>query len=228
MKKILLTIAIVVCSISSFAQNDVTKFMGIPVDGSKSAMIQKLKGKGFTYHQTGDYLSGRFNGYDVKLCVLTENNKVYRIGIEDATACNESEIKIRFNRLVGQFEKNDNYEHILGTNQYIPEEEDISHEMTFNSKRYEASFFQRLNMSGQDSIQFVNNLRNHLLKQFTEEQIQDTTKTVREQVVFVSMNYYFDLISKKNVWFMINEEWGNYKILMFYDNKKNQADGEDL
>lgn len=30
------------------------------------------------------------------------------------------------------------------------------------------------------------------------------------------------------VWFMIDEEYGRYKILMFYDNGYNQANGDDL
>ena len=38
-----------IVSISSYAQEkDVTKFLGIPIDGTKSEMIAKLKGKGFT------------------------------------------------------------------------------------------------------------------------------------------------------------------------------------
>ena len=228
MKKVLFILAMVVYSISSFAQKDVTKFLGIPVDGSKSAMIQKLKGKGFTYHQTGDYLSGSFNGYDVKVYVVTDNNKVYRILVEDAVPCSESDIKIRFNRLVHQFEKNDNYNHTFDTNQAIPEEDDISFQMSVNSKRYEASFHQKLNINSQDSIQLSDNLRNHLLAKYTEQQLEDTTETVRNSVLMDTMKYLYDILSKKTVWFMINENWGSYKILMYYDNKKNQADGEDL
>ena len=34
-------------TISAFGQSDVTKFLGIPVDGFKSEMIQKLKEKDF-------------------------------------------------------------------------------------------------------------------------------------------------------------------------------------
>ena len=30
------------------------------------------------------------------------------------------------------------------------------------------------------------------------------------------------------VWFMIDERYGRYRILMYYDNGYNQADGEDL
>ena len=228
MKKVFFILAIVINSLTSFAQEDVTKFLGIPVDGTKSAMIQKLKGKGFTYHQTGDYLSGRFNDYDVKVYVVTNNKKVYRICIEDAVSCNESDIKIRFNRLVRQFEKNNNYDHKFGNNQSISEDEDISYQMSVNSKRYEATFYQALNISSQDSLEISNNLRTHLLSKYSKEELEDTTGTVRNLVFLDSMKYFYDLISNKSVWFMINENWGSYKILMYYDNKKNQSDGEDL
>ncbi len=228
MKKLLFIIAIVFNSLLAFSQNDVTKFLGIPVDGTKSAMIQKLRGKGFTYHQTGDYLSGKFNGYSVKVYVVTNNKKVYRICVEDAVACNESDIKIRFNRLVSQFEKNNKYNHIFDVNQTISEEEDISMQMTFNSKRYEASFFQAMNLSSQDSLELSNNLHNYLLTKYSKEELEDTTETVRNRVFIDTMKYYYDIISKKNVWFMISKDWDNYKILMYYDNKKNQSDGEDL
>ena len=47
MKRILLIAVVLVISISLFAQKDVTKFLGIPIDGFKPEMIQKLKEKGF-------------------------------------------------------------------------------------------------------------------------------------------------------------------------------------
>ena len=37
-----------------------------------------------------------------------------------------------------------------------------------------------------------------------------------------------DLYLKKSVWFMINERFGKYYIIMYYDNGYNQANGEDL
>ena len=58
-------------------------FLGIPVDGTKSAMIQKLKAKGYTYNATLDILEGEFNGQPVFISVVTENNKVYRICLLD-------------------------------------------------------------------------------------------------------------------------------------------------
>lgn len=228
MKKLLFIFAIVFNSLLAFPQNDVTKFLGIPVDGTKSAMIQKLRGKGFTYHQTGDYLSGKFNGYSVNVHVVTNNKKVYRIFVEDAVSCNEADIKIRFNQLVRQFEKSNNYNHDFGANQSISEDEDISYQMSVNSKRYEASFFQAMNISSQDSLELSIKLRTYLLTKYSKEELADTAGTAWNLAFIDTMKYYYDIYSKKTVWFMISESWGNYKILMYYDNKKNQSDGEDL
>ena len=38
----------------------------------------------------------------------------------------------------------------------------------------------------------------------------------------------YELLAKKSVWFMIDERNGQYGILMYYDNKQNEANGEDL
>ena len=48
MKKLLSITMLLISSLFIYAQQDVTKFLGIPVDGSKSDMIQKLKAKGYT------------------------------------------------------------------------------------------------------------------------------------------------------------------------------------
>lgn len=39
--KVVLVVSLLVFSISLYAQKDVTKFLGIPVDGSKAEMIKK-------------------------------------------------------------------------------------------------------------------------------------------------------------------------------------------
>ena len=84
--------------------------LGIPVDGSKSEMIQKLKTKGYTssQHNKG-ILVGEFNGMNVNIHVVTNNNKVYRIMACDVNSIDKGEIKIRFNRLCEQFKKNSKY-----------------------------------------------------------------------------------------------------------------------
>lgn len=89
------------------AQNDVTQFLGIPVDGSKSEMMQKLKAKGFTNSPVNkDALIGQFNGTNVDIHIVTNNNKVCRIMVCDVNTMNEGDIKIRFNKLCQQFQNN--------------------------------------------------------------------------------------------------------------------------
>ena len=79
MKKLLALAAAILFSGAVCAQNDVTKFLGIPVDGTKSEMIQKLEEKGYRYNSQNDFLEGEFNGRDVHIYIGTNNNKVYRI-----------------------------------------------------------------------------------------------------------------------------------------------------
>ena len=97
-------------SMSVYAQKDVTQFLGIPVDGSKWEMIQKLKEKVFRNSTVGeDILEGEFNGAEVYVSIVTNNNKVYRIMLMDATNSDETDIRLRFNKLCRQFANNPKY-----------------------------------------------------------------------------------------------------------------------
>lgn len=40
--------------------------------------------------------------------------------------------------------------------------------------------------------------------------------------------HLFKVLEKKSVWFMIHEQYGRYKIIMYYDNEYNHSNGEDL
>lgn len=224
MKRLLTLSMLFVCVTALFAQNDVTKFLGIPVDGSKSEMIQKLKAKGFQYNSKLDLLEGEFNGRDVEISVVTNNNKVYRIMVMDKIGSSESDIRIRFNTLCQQFENNKKY--VSFDDFILPEDEDISYEMTINNKRYEAAYFQQLEIN--DSIAFANEAKLALLSKYTEEQLANPTEEMRQEFREATFSYMMDLYLKKSVWFMINEQFGEYYIIMYYDNGYNQANGEDL
>lgn len=129
---------------------DVTRFLGIPIDGTKAEMISKLKAKGFSSVSGVDgMLEGEFNGKNVYVNVQTNNRKVWRIGVSDKSSCDETQIKINFNNLCGQFENNSKY--AGNGDQTIPESEDISYEMTVNNKRYQAIFLQR-SLSENDTV----------------------------------------------------------------------------
>ena len=78
---------------------------------------------------------------DVNIHIATNGDKVCRIMVCDANNVDERSIQIRFNRLIQQFEKNPKYMS-LG-NELIPDDEDISYNISVKNKRYEAIFYQQ-------------------------------------------------------------------------------------
>ena len=217
-------IVLLVASLTLFSQSDVTKFLGIPVDGFKPDMIRKLKEKGFVSTEYDkNVLEGQFNGVDVHVHIATNNNKVCRIMVADKNSISETDIKIRFNSLCRQFANNSRYTTLFSNvdDYLIPEDEDISYEMIVNNKRYEATFYQQ-----KDSIALQNDARNYVLEKYTEEELSDTTNV--EKIFKDTMLYMMDAITKKRVWFMIAEFQGEYYISIFYDNEYNKANGEEL
>ena len=219
MKKMLLVVLSLVFSFSLIAQKDVTRFLGIPVDGSKSEMIKKLKEKGFVSSEFDkEILEGEFNGTDVYIHVVTNNNKVYRIMVADRYGLNENEIIIRFNRLCSQFENNGKYVHF--DENFIPEGEDISYEMTVNSKRYQAVYYQI-----PDTAKLKSNFVEFISDRYTKEEVEGLSEEERVELIIEMIAAE---IPNRTVWFMIDEAFGSYKILMYYDNEYNQANGEDL
>ena len=246
MKRILTLVVALVLSVGLYAQKDVTKFLGIPVDGTKQAMIQKLKAKGFTYNQQNDVLKGEFNGEQVEISVQTKGNKVWRLAVSDFKERDEGQIKIRFNNLVRQFEKNSKYIP-LKDSQTISDEEDISYGISIKNKQYEASFSQ----FGKDYVQNIDTLAfQNLFKEeyaeelkqieeyynrFTEEQWENPTEAMSESLKKIEewnseaiVEFTFGLLYKKLVWFMIGENYGRYYLTIFYENGFNKADGSDL
>ena len=235
MKKGLLMAMLLIVSLTSYAQKDVTQFLGIPVDGYKEEMKQKLIAKGFRYNSREDCLKGEFNGHDVNVHIVTNNNKVWRIMVADANECNETDIKIRFNKLCMQFANNDKY--IIASNlkengYAIPDDEDISYEILVHKKRYEAAYYQAPIPELMDTVAIQRKVIDALSREYTQEQIDDPSekmqKKIQESIQRESLKATFDMLDKKFVWFMINEHYGKYCIAMFYDNEYNHSNGEDL
>lgn len=192
MKNLLVIVMWFVFALSVQAQKEVTRFLGIPVDGTKAEMIQKIKAKGFIPSRyDSEMLEGEFNGKNVWVMVATNNRKVYRVAVIDANTCGETDIRIRFNTLLKQFKNNGKYMSDPD-NAAIPDDEDISYECTIHDKRYEAIFYQ-----------YPENM-----KDVSEELVEDALK--------------------RSVWFMIKKDGTDYRIIMYYDNVYNQANGDDL
>lgn len=143
MKKLLTLFFALSLASSAFAQQSVTTFLGIPVDGTKLSMRQKLINKGFRYVPSSDCLEGEFNGRNVLLYIVTNRDKVYRIAVVDNDFSDETNIRIRFNNLYRQFMNNGKYIlNPMGEVGELPEDEDIAYNISIKNKRYERSFYQ--------------------------------------------------------------------------------------
>lgn len=226
MKSLLSIATLLMVSITSHAQQDVTRFLGISVDGSKSEMIHKLEEKGFRYDPAENFLTGEFNGVEVHVYVVTTKNKVSRIMVADVNTVDETNIRIRFNNLCEQFADNPKYTS-LADNCMIPEDEDISYEMLVHDKRYEAIFHQL----AFDEKGWTAKSDPELLSKYTEEQLEHPTAEIETEIAAVRLRRKledFYSCSKRPVWFMISDFYGKYYIIMYYDNEYNRANGEDL
>lgn len=229
MKRLLFIVLAMIATITSFAQQkDVTSFLGIPVDGTVLSMKQKLVSKGFVPKKVGtnEFLEGEFNGTDVHVYIATNNNKVCRIMLCDKDYQNETNIKIRFNKLVSQFVNNKRY---ISLDKYtLSDEEDISYEMTVNKKNYEAVFYQVPNKMEIDTLALQEKVRNELLSKYTVEELIKPSEEITKEAVSTTSKIGMEMLLMKPVWFRICESYGKYFITMYYDNEYNRSHGEDL
>ena len=236
MKKLLTTLLMIIITTALSAQstNDNTlKFLGHPVDGSKSDMEKHLISRGFTYDSDYDGYRGRFNGKNATVYISTNNNNVDRVYVAFNKQRNEADIINEYNTLLRQFKRNEKYT-FLSENLEIPTDEDISFEMSVHNKTYEASFYLKPQL---DTLAFVE----EIVSLCTEEQIEKI-----ESIDFSNLET-FDFSENEDilpiifattmkcmrhingcVWFTIHEIYGTYQIGLYYDNLKNRPNGEDL
>ena len=232
MKKLLsFIIGILIMCSTVFGQSESTlKFLGIPVDGSKSEMVKALKAKGFEYDSESGFLIGDFNGKKSQIAIAENHGKVYRVVIFNADTYDEGQIKVMFNNLIHQFENNDKYFYIFPNN-IIPEDEDIHYEILVNKKQYIAEFMY-------NPLYGNNELRDRLINEAVEES-EEVIKNGKNIEFYSNKDNYDRLVSSvaglkviqmsnSSIWFTIFEHYGKYYIGLYYDNLLNAPNGEDL
>ena len=240
MKRLLsFVIGILIMCSTVFGQSEGTlKFLGIPVDGSKSEMVAALKDKGFRYDSNSGFLVGDFNGMESHIGIVENHGKVYRVVVFDANTCDAGQIKIRFNNLIHQFENSNGKYYYINQNEMIPEDEDISYEISVNNKQYSAEFIYNP-LYGNDELR--DRLVNEVIEELGLEKIKDekTAGGITYGEFYSDKDNYNQLISSlvglkiiqmsnSSVWFKIFEHYGKYYIGIYYDNLVNKPNGEDL
>ncbi|MBO5780141.1 MAG: hypothetical protein J6R27_03430, partial [Muribaculaceae bacterium] len=179
--------------------------------------------------------------------IVTNNDKVCRIVVADKNNRGGTDIRIRFNNLCYQFSNNDKYTSFI-EDQKISEDEDVHYEIMVNDKRYEAIFYQDLDIKAQEAI--ISSLITEYMNKYPQDQIEVIGEslmsfenmTTGEQLNLIQSEDLAGefcreavmrvMTAKQNkpVWFMISKGalFDQYYITMFYDNEYNRAHGEDL
>ena len=226
-------------TLSLNAQDNIIKFMGIPVDGTKSEMISKLKQKGFTYDYDNDMFKGSFNGDAIQGIIETYNDKVYNIRfIYDVSGFNKSMVINRFNSLVLKYDTNEKYlskikidKALNNIESYqIDPYEDIDYEIR-NGKTYFATYYYNYGKDLSDTTgmyQFKKDLYNRYsnLASLYERNIEE----VVDALGGIEALYVLEKLEQDKVWFFILDgfESNTYNIMFYYNNKRNAPNGEDL
>ena len=143
----------------------------------------------------------------------------------DANTMDEASIRIRFNVLCEQFKNNSKYCSLSEEDPKLKEDENISYEMTVHKKRDEAIFYQLPHTTAANYNEEIQSL---IYSKYTKEQMENPSEEISLDIYKMAAMYALDKATKKPVWFMISEHYGEYYITMFYDNEYNRANGEDL
>lgn len=143
MKKIFTIAIMMMLVLNMSAQQGITTFLGIPVDGSKTLFIQKVKAKGFEQDTKDNSLNGMFEGRPVTIKVFTDNGKVSRVMVIDSESTRDvMEIVDKYNGLIDTYrERPDLTEY--ESNPYIRDAEAAIHMRFIHEGFYYAEFFQR-------------------------------------------------------------------------------------
>ena len=242
MKRIITTAVLALMTIVAIAQtpDGTLKFLGIPVDGKKSEMIEALKDKGFRYDPKSEFLTGEFNGRKSNIAIVENRGKVYRVLVLDANTTDEGQIRIRYNNLISQFENSNGKYYSIFPNEPIPEDEDISYELNVHNKQYSAAFSYNPIYNDEAAKEKLYKESIEECRKLIEESKDNITAgniTIGEyysdeenfqQLVLSTAGLKVIKMSNSSVWFTIFEDYGEYSIGIYYDNLSNKANGEDL
>ncbi len=143
MKKLFLVLFAMLIGIGEAATaQEVTKFLGIPVEGPSWRMTRALLKKGYErLNYDNRHLRGIFNGRECEIFIVTGNGgDVFRIIVKGDVGT-AGRTAADYNDLLLQFNANDRYIED-GQNRPIPPGEDVYRKMVDGSQEYRASFLQ--------------------------------------------------------------------------------------
>ena len=143
MKRLLLLISVLLCSLCLKAQPYPPTFLGVQVTGSLETVVEQLEAAGFVKSSTYMYY-GKFKGLDVQAFINWSKTKqqVHGILMNELAGISDNDQAIKkFNALVDDYTKDPDFT-AAPENKKIPAGEDLRACMQ-NDKTYEVKFYQK-------------------------------------------------------------------------------------
>ena len=141
MKRLFTILFSLMLTASLLAQNDVTTFLGIPVDGTREEFIEKLQEKGFKQNAVAGFITGTLNNQPVIVSIEESKGKVYRVVVFEEVVQDEEDIRIAFNQLTHQFQNDFDYVRDKN-NRILSEGENIGFGIRKHHEQYQNIFYQ--------------------------------------------------------------------------------------
>lgn len=210
-------------SLGSYAQ-DVTKFLGIPVDGTKEDFEKELVQKGFKFSRKYNGYKGVFNNEESYVHIYESEGKVYRVSVMPIYTFNEGEAKRRYNTLCQQFATNKNYIQLSSDESLrLDVDEDLDYGINVKGKRYEAYFSQVISDSTRSLL-----ILSELYKHFSPIQIANPTEEESKKMLEITKEKCNEIYNNNLVWVVLSMIEDRYTITIMYENNSNDKRGSDL
>ena len=222
------------CFLANGQNPGVVKFLDIPVDGTKSEMISRIKEKGFGYYSGKDCLYGKYNGKYVDVFIETNHGAVYWVIVKYYTG-SEMNVIDEYNELLEQFNRNKKYI-TPRENVKIPRGEHIAYEMSMNHKRYSATYYYLspdvFTTEEADRIRAVMDRVRGASRDSIKAHSSDIAISLLPEdwsdEYLMEYNTKWPTLLNGQVWFAIVPDDGEFTITINYQNVNNSPDGEDL
>ena len=230
--RLLTSLVCALISVMALAQSDVTKFLGIPVDGSVDTMARKLEAKGFKREYPYDesrsnFFIGKYDGDNNAEIILFSNRDgiVYQIRVvKEEKIFNANLAKYKYNSLIRRFNEKWTYYNLYGSE--IPEEEDIAEKFREGESSYSAFFIQLPDslLKAGKALYDADNKPN------TEKTLNELSKSIFKLRTLRTLEGKLDEAKNKGVVIYLKQYdiTKNYLILIDYWNGYNDHRDEDL
>ena len=207
---------------SEFPETDESafKFMGIPIGETKEEMIDALKTKGFKQEWGDEYLTGIFNGENVRIYIGANHEIVDMITVEYPFCSEENDTRIKYNMLLSRFNRNAKYVSVMPRAE-LPSNEPLYSNIYRNSKYYDTIFFNlHPDVRAKDWVQ---DFKTEYQKRF-KKPLGNLSYEEMEEALFCLPLKVSSAIAGV-VWFTLID---THRININYVNLNNRPRGEDL